>query len=247
MPAPPSPAVPQPLGVIPPAAGAVPGVVGSNVLFVGDYETGDLTQWDTCQSRNVNSSCANADPYSTQLMAVGARQGAFATRFVVRDGDVPEFGGGERAEVSTHHPGAMTREGDERWYQWSMYLPEGFRHPGGWWFIVMQWHAGHGSPPLEVGITPEGNVALGGLGGTEQVVGPVRTGQWVDYTLHVRFANSASSGFVEAWENGVQTVPLTPRATMNSAENYLKQGIYRDDQASGTSEVWLDGLVVSAP
>ena len=57
-------------------------------------------------------------------------------------GDVPDFGGGERAEVQSDAPGAVVHEGDERWYQWSMKFPADFQNPTGVWFIVMQWHAG---------------------------------------------------------------------------------------------------------
>src|SRR4051812_2617575 len=35
---------------------AVP--VGSQVVFEGDYETGDFSQWETCQSAVRNSDCA---------------------------------------------------------------------------------------------------------------------------------------------------------------------------------------------
>ena len=54
-----------------------------------------------------------------------------------------------------------------------------------------------------------------------------------------------SKGFVQAWENGKETVPVTKRATMVDESNYLKQGIYR----RGGKEVTIlqDGLRVTAP
>lgn len=178
---------------------------------------------------------------------VPGRQGKYAAKFVVGDGDVPDFGGGERSEVSSGDDGAATHEGDERWYQWSMRIGDDFPSVSGW-MIFMQWHSGSGSPPLAVEAI-DGNIVLtaDGAGGGSQTVGPMRPGQWVDYVLHVRFSNSADVGFVEAWENGVQTVPKTFRATMSSDSNYLKQGIYRSAEMSGTSEVTIDGLVVTAP
>jgi hypothetical protein len=130
-----------------------------------------------------------------------------------------------------------------------MMLPTDFPTPTGGWFIVMQWHAGSGSPPLAITISSDDTVDIGGDGVDHPhlTLGPVRRGQWVDYTLHVKFSRNASTGFVEGWENGIQTVPKTNRATMSSEENYLKQGIYRDADDSGTSVVWLTGLKVSAP
>lgn len=232
-----------------PAAPAVP--VGSRQLFVGDYETGDFSQWDICQSAVVNSECRSVGAGNRTMRIVtgaDARQGRSAARFDIGPGDVPDFGGGERSEVRSSAPGAVVREGDERWYQWSMKFPGDFPNPTGVWFIVMQWHAGSGSPPLAINVNDDGQVQIGGDGvpsAPKKTLGPVRRGEWVDYTMHVKFSRNAGTGFVEGWENGRQTVPRTARATMSSDENYLKQGIYRD--TGPATSVVLDGLRVTAP
>lgn len=227
--------------------------VGSTVVFLADYETGDFSQWGTCQSVVLNSSCTNVTGSDRSMQIVEdpvGRRSRYAARFLVRPGDVPEFGGGERSEVSADdEENAGTREGDERWYEWSMKFPSDFRDPAGDWFIVMQWHPGDGSPPLAIDIS-RGTVDIGGDGSGEprQTIGPVRRGEWVSYVLHAKFSSDRGTGFVEAWENGDRTVPKTHRATMNSDENYLKQGIYRDDgPGDGTAEVRFTGLRVTAP
>lgn len=234
-----------------PAAPARPVVpVGKKSVFVGDYSTGNLSQWDMCQGKFINNPCGTRSSinYALNVIKDGLRAGVPAAKFVVRDGDVPDFGGGERSEVSDSSPGALTHEGDERWYQWSMKFPENFENPQGGWFIVMQWHAGSGSPPLAINISNDGTVDVGGDGvdHPKRTLGPVRRGQWVDYTLHVKFSRDSDVGFVEGWENGVKTVQKTNRATMSSDENYLKQGIYRDSDDSGTAEVWLAGFKVTS-
>ncbi|MHA6795991.1 heparin lyase I family protein [Pseudonocardia bannensis] len=240
-------------GVIPPIVGPErpsPVPAGLREVFVGDFGTGDFSQWETCQSVLMNAACSGyrLTHHSMQLVD-GPRQGVKAAHFEVRDGDVPDFGGGERSEVAAHNEGALTREGDERWYEFSMRFPENFRNPQGGWFIVMQWHSGSGSPPLAIDISNDGDIYIGGDGveHEKKSIGKVRPGEWVDYVLHAKFSNSASTGFVEAWENGVQTVQRYNRATMSSDENYLKMGIYRDDEDSGTAEVSIAGLRVTAP
>ncbi|MGE3285922.1 MAG: polysaccharide lyase [Pseudonocardia sp.] len=262
-PAPAAPSVPSPPAPSAPAGPAVPAgpaepakpqpprvAVGRTVVFLADYETGDFSQWGTCQSALINGSCdeVSGDRAMTIVPADVPGGGKYAARFTVRDGDIPEFGGGERSEVSEHDEGAETREGDERWYEWSMRLPEDFRTPSGGWFIVMQWHAGSGSPPLAIDLS-RGSVDIGGDGtdAPRRTIGPLRRGEWVNYVLHVRFSRS-DDGFVEAWENGRKTVQRFHRPTMSSSENYLKQGIYRDEDASdGTAEIEFGGLRVTAP
>jgi hypothetical protein len=254
-------APPATAAVAPPAATAytastaatTPGTngvaVGERQVFVGDYETGDFSQWGVCQSATINAGCDGFTGDRTmRIVTDDVRQGRYAAEFDLKPGDVPDFGGGERAEVRSDAPGAVVHEGDERWYQWSMKFPADFQNPTGVWFIVMQWHAGSGSPPLAINISNNGTVDIGGdglKGEPQPTIGPVRRGEWVDYTLHVKFSRKHDGGFVEAWENGTQTVPRTERATMTSDENYIKQGIYRD--TGPATSVRLDGLRVTAP
>lgn len=234
----------------PPAAAVptAPAAVGREV-FVGDWETGNFGQWDTCQTATINAGCGGFTGDRTmRIVTDDVRQGRYAAEFSIGPGDVPDFGGGERAEVRSDAAGAVVREGDERWYQWSMKFPADFPDPTGVWFIVLQWHAGEGSPPLAINISDGGTVDIGGdglKGEPHPTIGPVRRGEWVDYTLHVKFSREHDGGFVEAWENDTQTVPRTNRATMTSDSNYLKQGIYRD--TGPATSVRLDGFRVTAP
>ncbi len=231
-----------------PIGPAVP--VGSTELFVADYETGDFSQWGSCHSVGIHwgDPCDGpAYPGGQIVSGAEATQGNSAAHFTLADGDVPASGGGERSEVMSHAPGALTHEGDERWYEWSMKVNSEFQPPQGWGLILMQWHAGHGSPPLAVKVDPQGDLFLYDLNGEGQRMGPVPAGQWKNYVLHVKFSSDASTGFIEAWENGVQVVSKTNRATMSSGENFLKQGLYRDEVNTVTHEVWMDGLRVTAP
>ena len=230
--------------------GAVP--VGRRSLFTGDWETGDFSQWQVCQSKLVNGRCSTVGRGNANMAIVdapGARQGQHAARFTVRPGDVPNFGGGERSEVQSSAAGALVHEGDERFYEWSVQYPENMPDVSGRYFIILQWHSSSGSPPLAIDLS-RGSVDIGGDGvksAPRRTIGPIRRGQWVDYVLHVKFSRNAGSGFVEAWENGKQTVQRTNRATMVDGENYLKQGIYRGSNSEGTVALTMDGLRVTAP
>lgn len=230
--------------------GTVP--VGRRQLFTGDWETGDFSQWQVCQSKLVNGRCSSigrGNANMTIVDAPAARQGQHAARFTVRPGDVPNFGGGERSEVQSSAAGALVHEGDERFYEWSVRYPEDLPDVSGRFFIILQWHSSSGSPPLAIDLS-RGSVDIGGDGvrsAPRRTIGPIRRGEWVDYVLRVKFSKNKDTGFVEAWENGKQTVQRTNRATMVDGENYLKQGIYRSTSASGTVSLTMDGLRVTAP
>ncbi len=242
----PTPTAPGPVAPAAPGGPAVP--VGNTELFVGDYETGDFSQWGTCQSVDVNSDCGPNYP-SMEIVTDDVRQGKYAAHFIVNPGDEPDFGG-ERSEVKSSDPGAVTHEGDERWYEFSLKVGADFAPPEGWGLLLMQWHHGGdtGSPPLSLVVRSDGNLFLDNqvdIGNTQEI-GPLPKGEWKDYVLHIKFSKDSSIGFVEAWENGQQVVPMTNRATMSTDENTLKQGVYRDSQ-SVTHEAWWDGLRVTGP
>jgi len=225
---------------------SLPSVVpsGATPLFHDDFETGDLTKWGTCQGAGINGECARVSAEQGMGVVQDPQRGNVA-QFSVTDGEESEVGGG-RAEVrDDNNPGTLVKEGDDRWYAWSMKFPQDLPKPDGIWNIVMQWHqmGDSGSPPLDIDIS-KGTVDIGGGGsdGPRQTIGEIHRGEWVNYVLHVGF--SRTDGFVEAWENGRQTVQRTPRATMSDEANYLKMGIYRDPDATGDAQVLFDDLTI---
>ncbi|MEV3902820.1 polysaccharide lyase [Mycobacterium sp. NPDC050551] len=229
---------------------------GSRVVFTGDYDTGDLDQWATLHTRDWNKPPGAYCEYSACVRDGGPGHPT-AARFEVRDGDVPPFGGGERAEVRTDDgstSGAGVAEGDVRFYELSIMFDEAFQNPrqgSDSWFVLMQWlPSDDSSPPLTLQVSKANTLELGGDGPSiphRRPIGPVRPGVWSDYVLHVKFSADPAIGFVEVWQDGVLAVPRHSRPTLSDRPAYLKQGVYRDAASSGTQVVWHDGLRVTAP
>jgi hypothetical protein len=221
-------------------------------VFTGDYETGDFTQWTRCQNRKFSDPCADYDGdfYGARIVDSGnARQGDYAARFEVRNGDKPDFGGGERSEVSAYGD-AKVHEGDERWYQFSLKFDEDFPDVKGNFFIVMQWHAGDdSSPPMSLTVNHDRELVLSSNSEIDKnrVIGKIRRGEWVDYVLHVRFSRSQDRGYAEVWQDGQLVLRRHRRANMTTDSNYLKMGIYRASTERSTAIIWQDGLRVTAP
>lgn len=237
-----------------PSAMAQEGVpVGGTTVYVGDFSTDDFSQWGQVQKEGVNTSASDFDG-DEGLRLVGPDDGghpdfANSARVMVADGDVPPFGGGERSELSADDA-ADVYEGDERWYEFSLKFDESFENPEGDWCILMQWHAGSGSPPLSLNVDNDGNLEVAGQRPEnyyDQDIGPIVRGEWVDYVAHVRFSNDADEGFVEVHQDGELVVPQFAVRTMASDDNYLKMGLYRDGDETSTAVVHHAGLTVTAP
>lgn len=232
------------------AAGSAAVAVGGRVVFVGDFETNDFTQWSQCQNRKFSGSCKSHHVEFYGMRVVGGtavHQGHHAARFELRNGDRPRWSAGERTEVARYGK-AMVTEGDERWYQFSLRFSRTFPAVTGRYLLVMQWHGDTDRPPpMSLSVRGNGQLVLAGnaVGAPTKVIGDIARGQWVDYVVHVKF--SRTHGWAEVWRNGVRTVPLHSRANMDSATNYLKTGLYRDVHEKLTAVMWVDGLRVTAP
>lgn len=244
---------PVPLVPPEPVLPAVP--VGPTQEFLGDFSTGNFSQYSNIQNvvRNGSASGYDQSHYSARVEAAGTGH-PNAFRCEVRGGDVALGVGGSRCEIRTSST-LNWEEGDERWFEFSIKFHESFPTPGPStsWCIPLQFHAGTGSPPVCLNIPQSGQYA-----GTLTLenhaislpvlpVGPLDKGKWVDYVLHVKFSNDATIGFVEMWRNKIKVVNKTFRKTMNSAENYLKVGLYRDTDETGTMILYHDSMRITKP
>jgi hypothetical protein len=69
-----------------------------NRLFNGDFETGDFSQYLTCQTKSYDGDCDKMPQENDSLVIEPRDQGKYAAQLTVRDGDIP-FCCGERAQL----------------------------------------------------------------------------------------------------------------------------------------------------
>lgn len=235
--------------------------------FVGDFETGNFDQWAICQNAVVGSvACSEfrtAAP-GMQVQSSVVRQGRFAARFQLRQGDQPAgLCCGDRAEVSGEGATAAN-EGDDLWYQWSTRFGGDFPTNAGW-SVFSQWHAeSDGSPPVQFvsRAADPGRLSLylstwnspGNPGPTFTPWGvPLARDVWNDLKLHIKWSASDSIGYIELWLNGApQTFTAAPcagqtrcmvRTLMPGGGGvYFKQGYYRDPAIGAPGTVFHDGF-----
>lgn len=250
---PPAAPVPLPAPAPPPSAGnlEIPGTV----VRVGNFNTGDLSQWSGYQKLRS---------YSLTTVSSPVREGTHAGRFEVRRGDDPLCAAGwgcygDRSEVQMS---TGEYEGHERWYSWSTMIGADFPRSSAWQ-VVSQWHANaEGSPPI--GFYAENDDLVlrfhrhSGPGRLINIVnawrGSLRRGAWQDIRLHVKWSASDSVGYVELWINGVPQVFDTggTRRQIRTLYpggygNYFKQGLYRQAGMSQTGVVLHDGFRMTRP
>jgi Polysaccharide lyase len=191
------------------------------VVFSGNWETGNISQWGTAQ-------CANTGPVggpylrgTINLVTDIVAQGKYAARF-----DLPAGGPASACEVLRPRTEAL---GTDDWYALEVYFPSNWREPSSdfWGLLFAQFdyeritgppvglyaHADHVNLAIETGLCNESTGACqhttgndagpneqGSLGYTLRIV-PVGTrlaGTWQQFVVHVHHAADAS-GLVEGW------------------------------------------------
>ena len=230
-------AAPSPTGQAPrpaPSQSNVP----SRVIWRGDFEPGDLSQWDTKQRV--------ADD---RIRVVGSptRQGNSAGRFEVREGDNVGDGAPRSELALLSRRDVCCREGDERWYRWQTMFAQDFpSHPDRFIDFMQFKKDGEGSGPVTFMVWGE-QMELRANG--THWAAPLRRGQWEDFVFHVKWSPDPSVGFIELWHNGQRALPRKFMLTLDRDQNgnaipaYLKQGLYRSDDFTETGILYHDGMV----
>jgi len=212
----------------------------SSVVWRADYETGDRSQWDREQMVS-----ADRLQVVTTAASLAPRQGKYALKATVRQGDDPINASGNRNELVK-----MTNEpsGSEYYYRWSTMFDTSFPSVKTWQLFTQWHHSGDsGSPPVEFYVYGEEvRLNIGGDPGVIVWKTPLVRGKWHDFIFHVKWSANASVGFVELYYNGTLVLPKRSIATQFSGMvNYLKLGLYRSDTVTQTGIVYHDNWVMA--
>ena len=215
----------------------IPTFAAADVVWRGDFETGNTSQWTRSQS------VANS---RLQVVTDVVREGRYALKATVRQGDDPIGASGNRNELLY----LSQEKTDSTWfYKWSTLFPTDYPLDDGWQVFAQWHHTGCcGSPPLEFYVRGEKmHMRVGGAKGKVLWTAPLQRGDWHDFVLQVKWSPNAKTGFVQLWHNGDVAVPKTYAATQFGKEfNYLKLGLYRDDAIRPEASVYHDGFLMAS-
>ena len=230
-----------------PSLTPVPTAITGNIYWQGNAETGNLSQW--CHAHTVT-------PDRIQVVTGPVKQGKYAYRFELRDGD--NIFGTERVVLSQGpepcgHP--LELNGQEKYYGWSVYLPSNFPVYTSW-SQVMQFKAHDtGSPPLQLALNDnQWRLTYRPTASSSNLVKwstPAVRGRWERFVAHVKWSTDPNVGFIEFWYNGTKVVPLFKTSTIHflngqPVPNHVAIGHYRDAAISSNVILYHDGFTVGS-
>jgi len=205
-----------------------------------------------------------------QIVTDPVRQGKYAAKTIVHDGDEFLDTGGERCDLE--HAGPFEKEGDEYWYAFSTLFPDDWQAPGDW-FVFIDWHSDYPDvcQLLQFEVEQDNSIIAKILTGDvtdyECFDGPgtayleeytlldaITPGKWNDFIIHVKWT-ARDKGVIEIWhklegeQSFVKKVNLHDIPTLQyqgsrwkAPSPYLKLAHYRSEVDTHTSVIYHDGF-----
>ncbi|ADO74960.1 polysaccharide lyase [Stigmatella aurantiaca] len=210
----------------------VVGPARADVVWRGDFETGDHSQYS-------HSQMVRADRLAVVTSPVA--EGKYALKAMVKQGDDPINASGNRNELVYL---SNEQVGSEYYYRWKVMFAPDFPSVKTWQ-VFTQWHHDGccGSPPVEFFVYGE-EIRLTMTDSVTPWRTPLTRGVWHEFIFHVKWSADAKVGFIELWHNGQQVLKKRNLATMYAGmKSYMKLGLYRSDTIKETGVVYHDGLI----
>jgi MYXO-CTERM domain-containing protein len=209
----------------------VPGLSWAGIVWKGDFETGDLSQYSGMQRVSADR---------LQVVPSPVAQGSYALKATVKQGDDPINASGNRNELVYQ---GHEKEGSEYYYRWQVLFPADYPSAKTWQ-VFTQWHHDGccGSPPVEFFVYGE-EIRLTLTDSDTPWRTKLERGVWQDFIFHVKWSPDPDVGFVELWHNGQRVLSRYAHATMYPGDGiYLKLGLYRSDTVQPVGVVYHDGF-----
>ncbi len=171
-------------------------VARPGLLFSGDFETGDLSQWASNQSR----------PGAVTIVNDPVRSGNYAAKFSVNDNDTKA----NYSMIPNNDPRAQLTpeyrfyENDEFYISLSTFYPSDFPTVKDW-LVIFGMHGEPFNGPSTINISViRDQIHFNARGhGAIWVSPPICKGSgWQDLILHFKLSPDPNVGFVEIWHNG---------------------------------------------
>jgi hypothetical protein len=208
--------------------------VSAEMLWKGDFETGDLTQWD---STNL---IKTGDRDNLLFVTDEVADGTKAAEITLRPDVIFEPYNQSRVEVKHH--GLHTKNGEESYYAWSFMVPADaeIRSNIGYWesrvtsknTMTFWIEPGQGGTVIKFGT--------GDLGATLRWTAKLEINAWHRIAIHNVWSQDANVGKVDVWYDGAQVVSGASAVKRDENEVFFQMGLHRSDPADPVQVIYID-------
>jgi hypothetical protein len=212
----------------------------SKILWQGDFETGDISQWSTpinVAGLSIVSDCVFDGDYAGKVTLTGDESFLWNGN---KDLNRSEF---HHRLLKTDATETSTQEGADTFFAFSFYLPEAFsekKHELGYWESDKSWQQMFRFNIQGKQLSFQESAAAAPLW---QLPNGAAPGQWHRLALHIHWSTDPKVGSVETWVNGkhmgkhhFKTLPV------KDALMFTQIGILRS-QENSREIIYIDGAL----
>ena len=214
------------------------GAAPAEILWRGDFETGDLSQWSGALNPALGAR------KNIFIVESPVFQGRRAAKIDIHPDDL--FPNGHN-RVELHYDARRTGEGQEAFFSLRFLLPEHAKvHED-----IAYWETQGPSYQQSMALYIDPSDAGTRLGfrtnlpaAREHFSGALRTGEWHQIAMHVVWSQSPERGRVSLWFDGEQVVHDAPAQTKpNGAGLFVQAGLHRDSSQPFSESISLDDAI----
>ncbi len=214
--------------------------------FADGFETGDFRNWIMNTAR----------PSSAVIVSDPVRDGNHAAKIKLAPGDISN--GGNRAEIINYN---FLPYKSEVYYAWSFMIPEDYQENNLWqmlcqfhnvpnWIIGETWDNCTDRVPPVAMLYMNDRISLwvNSIRYNEEMIAdfPATKGVWINIVWHIKWSLD-DDAFVEILKDGEYITPFNGTDNKfyrenlyNKVGNYLKIGLYRDNNITSTNTIYID-------
>ncbi len=211
----------------------------ATVLWEGDFETGDVSQWDSSIALETNG--RKNLVFVTDSVANGTK----AAKITLMDDII--FQPYEQSRVEVKHVGLHTENGEDSYFAWSFMVPADaeIRSNIGYWESTptskntMTFHI----EPSKSGGGTDVVFGTGDLGQTERWRAKLALNVWHRMAIHNHWSQSDTDGRVNVWYDGVQVVTGATAVKRDSNKCFFQMGLHRSDPSPPIQVIYIDAAM----
>jgi Polysaccharide lyase len=214
------------------------GEVQAAVLWKGDFETGDVSQWSS------SIALKTGDRQNLVIEGDNVAEGMKAAKITLQQDIIFEPYNQSRVEVK--HVGLHTKNGEDSYFAWSFMVPKDaeIRSNIGYWestptskntmtFFIEP--ANGGGTNLKFGT--------GDLGQTVRWTAKLELNKWHRIAIHNHWSQSDADAKVDVWYDSMQVVTGATATKRDANELFFQMGLHRSDPSPPVQDIYLDAAI----
>ncbi|MCR9294967.1 MAG: polysaccharide lyase [bacterium] len=221
----------------------IPVTTQAEILFQADFETGDLSQWETTGINSVNATEDNV-----QVVTDVGQQGKYAAKFTIR----PEaIFNPRQLRVQVGGPKVQVEEGSDTFMSFYLYMNEAPKdrdnffywegQPPPRWNNVMTWWV---EPDQDRTLIKFGTGNLGRDGVHWNA--DFEIGKWHHLAMHIHWSEDPQKGAIRLWFDGVKVLEKNVKTKGGEAVYFCQPGIHRSPHRDSIDSIYFDHFILAS-